>query len=156
LGRPTPNRQDAIEKEQRVFELFRIWLIVVALGMAVAGTLMALLGGTRLFAGVDRLIDPAFWKKAPDAAVHNYKAWIYGVLGGTMAGWGLTVAILVAGAFSTRQAWAWWSVAAGVGLWFVLDTAQSLRYRVYANAFVNTALLVTLAIPLAFTFADFH
>jgi hypothetical protein len=156
LVRPAVDRQDAIDKEERVFELSRMWLIVVALGMTVAGTLMALLGGTRVFAGMDRLIDPAFWKEAPDAAVHNYKAWIYGVLGGTMAGWGLTVALLVAGAFSTRQTWAWWSVAAGVGLWFVLDTGQSLRYRVYANALINTALLVLLAVPLAFTFGEFH
>jgi hypothetical protein len=77
-------------------------------------------------------------------------------LGAIMAAWGLTVAILVSQVWNTHQAWVWWSVTASVGLWFVLDTGQSLRYRVFANAAINTVLLVVLAVPLAFTFGDFH
>jgi hypothetical protein len=139
-----------------MFEFFRLWLIVVAGGMTMGGVLMALLAGTRVFAGMNRLIDPAFWKDAPDGAVRKYQAWIFGVLGGTMAGWGLTVALVVANAFSTRQAWVWWSVTLGTGLWYVLDTGQSLRYRVFANALINTIVLLALAIPLASTFGEFH
>ena len=139
-----------------MFEFWRIWLIVVGLGIAGAGVAMALLGGSRVFDGMNRLIDPAFWKDAPDPATRRYQTWIYGVLGGTMAGWGLTVAILVAGAFPTHQLWAWWSVAGAVALWFVLDTGQSLRHRVIANATLNTVVLAAVAIPLALTFGQFH
>jgi hypothetical protein len=139
-----------------MFEFFRLWLIVVGAGIAVGGVLFSLLGGTRIFAGMNRLIDPAFWDALPDAPARRFQAWIYGVMGAIMAGWGLTVAILVSQVWSTRQAWVWWSVAASVGLWFVLDTGQSLRYRVFANAAINTALLVALAIPLAFTFGEFR
>ena len=73
-----------------------------------------------------------------------------------MAGWGLSIAILVANAFSSHQAWVWWAVAGGVGLWFPLDTGRSLLHRVYANVIVNTALLIFLAIPLIGTFGEFH
>jgi hypothetical protein len=73
-----------------------------------------------------------------------------------MAGWGLCVAVVVANAFSSRQAWAWWAVAGGVALWFPLDTGRSLYHRVYANAALNAALLVALAIPLIGTFGEFH
>jgi hypothetical protein len=139
-----------------MFEFFRLWLILIGAGLAVGGVLLSLLGGTRIFAGMNRLIDPAFWDGLPDAPARRFQAWIYGVMGAIMAGWGLTVAILVSQVWNTRQAWVWWSVAASVGLWFVLDTGQSLRYRVFANAAINTALLVALAIPLAFTFGDFH
>ena len=139
-----------------MFEFFRLWLIVVGAGIAAGGVLLSLLGGTRVFAVMNRLIDPAFWDGLPDAPAQRFRAWIYGLLGAIMAAWGLTVAILVSQAWNTRQSWVWWSVAASVGLWFVLDTGQSLRYRVFANAAINTALLVALAIPLAFTFGDFH
>jgi hypothetical protein len=77
-------------------------------------------------------------------------------MGAVVAGWGLSIAILVAYAFDSRQAWAWWAVAGGVCLWFPLDTGRSLLRRVYANAIVNTALLVVLAIPLIGTFGEFH
>jgi hypothetical protein len=73
-----------------------------------------------------------------------------------MAGWGLCLAMLLANAFATKQAWVWWSVAGSVALWFPLDTGRSLCHKVYANAAGNTALLVLLAIPLIGTFGDFR
>lgn len=48
------------------------------------------------------------------------------------------------------------SLAAGLALWYPLDTGRSLYHRVYANAVVNTALLVVLVIPLIGTFSKFH
>ena len=139
-----------------MFEFYRVWLIVVGAGVAVGGVLLSLLGGTRVLAPVNRLIDPAFWDGLPDAPAQRFRAWIYGLLGAIMAAWGLTIAILVSQAWNTRQAWVWWSIAASVGLWFILDTGQSLRYHVFANAAINTILLAVLAIPLAFSFGDFH
>jgi hypothetical protein len=139
-----------------MFELFRIWLVVAGVGISLAGAAISLLGGTRVFAPINRLFDPAFWPGAPDEATRRYQAWIYGVLGGTMAGWGVTVTVLVSQAYASREGWVWWAVAAGTALWYVLDTTQSVRYRVYANAVINTALLVALAIPLALTFTEFR
>ena len=139
-----------------MFDFFRAWLMVVGFGMAVGGVAMALLAGTRVFDVIDRLIDPAFWKAPPDAATRQFQAWSYAVTGAVMAGWGLTVAILAWQAFPSRQAWAWWAVAAGAGLWFVLDTGQSLRHRVFANAAINVAVLVAVAVPLIAIFGDFH
>ncbi|MGZ6272951.1 MAG: hypothetical protein ACXWM8_01470 [Candidatus Limnocylindrales bacterium] len=139
-----------------MFDFFRLWLIVAGASIALGGLLLSLLGGTPALAWMNRLIDPAFGPGVADESARRFQAWIYGVLGAVMAGWGLAIAILVNGAFSTRQAWVWWAVALGAGLWFVLDTGQSLRYRVFANAAINTVLLVVLAIPLAFTFGEFH
>jgi hypothetical protein len=134
----------------------RVWLIVVGVAMAVGGTMLALLGGTRLLAFLDRLIDPAFWHDTPDASTRRYQAWIYGVLGGTMAGWGLTVALLAASDFAARETWLWWTIASGTALWFVVDTGQSLRFRVWANVALNAAVLIAVAIPLALTFGEFN
>jgi hypothetical protein len=139
-----------------MFEFFRLWLLVVSAGMVVGGVALVLAAGTPLFSGLNRLIDPAFWSGAPDASTRGFQAWLYSVMGAVMAGWGLSIAILVANAFSSHQAWVWWAVAGGVGLWFPLDTGRSLLHRVYANVIVNTALLIFLAIPLIGTFGEFH
>jgi hypothetical protein len=47
-------------------------------------------------------------------------------------------------------------VAASLAIWYPLDTGRSLYHRVYVNAILNTVLLVVVAVPLAFTFAEFH
>jgi len=73
-----------------------------------------------------------------------------------MAGWGLCIAFIAANAFATRQAWAWWSIAASLALLYPLDTGRSLYHRVRANAFLNTVVLVLVTLPLAFTFGEFY
>ena len=47
-------------------------------------------------------------------------------------------------------------MAAGLAVWFALDTGRSLFHRVYANAALNAVLLVLAAIPLIGTFGEFH
>jgi hypothetical protein len=58
--------------------------------------------------------------------------------------------------FKRRERWARDCMAAGIGLWFVLDTAVSLYHRVYFNALaVNVPLLLIVALPLWFTRREF-
>jgi hypothetical protein len=146
----------AVPEEKQVFEFFRIWLLVVTGAAAVAGAIGVLIVGTPLFALINPLIDRAFWATAPDAATRRFQAWSYGVMFAVLAGWGMCMAMLVANAFATRQAWVWWSIAGSVALWFPLDTGRSLYHRVWANAAGNAALLALLAIPLIGTFSDFR
>jgi hypothetical protein len=58
--------------------------------------------------------------------------------------------------FKRRERWARDCIAAGIGLWFVLDTAISLYHGVYFNALaVNVPLLVIVGLPLWFTRGEF-
>ena len=139
-----------------MFEFFRLWLLVLFGAMAVAGGAMVLIAGTPLFAVVGRLLDRPFWPGGPDATTRGFQSWAYGVTFAVMAGWGLSLAILVANAFGSRQAWVWWTIAASLAVWYPLDTGRSLLHRVYINAILNTALLVAVAIPLAGTFGEFR
>ena len=139
-----------------MFELFRLWLLVVTGAMAVAGAAMVLLVGTPLFNVLGRLLDRGFWPAGPDAATRSFQSWSYGVTFAVMAGWGLSLAILIANAFASKQAWVWWSITASLALWYPLDTGRSLRHRVWANAALNTGLLVVMAIPLIGTFGEFR
>ncbi len=139
------------------FEFWRRWLLIVALALVGFGLFIALFNQTGVFDLVfnDR-IDPAFWPAHADAVGDDFQAWIYGVLGATLAGWGVTIVFLVAGPFERREPWAWLSLALGIGLWFVVDTAISLSSGVYFNAFaVNVPLLILAGAPLIATRREF-
>ncbi len=139
-----------------MFEFFRVWLLVLGSAMALAGTAMVLIAGTPLFAVAGRLLDRPFWGGGPDETTRRFQAWACSVTFATMAGWGLCLAFIAANAFATRQSWAWWAIAASVAVWYPLDTGRSLFHGVYVNALLNTALLLAVAVPLAFTFGEFH
>lgn len=139
-----------------MFELVRMWLLIIGCAMALAGTFMVLIAGTPLFALVGRYLDRPFWSTGADETTRRFEAWAYSVTFATMAAWGLCVAFIAANAFGTHEAWAWWCIAASVAVWYPLDTGRSLYHRVYANAALNTAMLVAVAVPLVLTFGEFR
>jgi hypothetical protein len=124
--------------------------------MAVVGAAAVLIAGSPLFSRIGSFFDRAFWPGRPDAIVRNFQSWAYSVTFAVMAGWGTLMAIVIANAFASREAWVWWSIAASLAVWYPLDTGRSLLHKVYANAALNTALLVILAIPLIGTFGEFN
>jgi hypothetical protein len=138
-----------------MFEACRSWLVLDGVALAVVGAIMALATGTPAVAAAGRRFDRPFWPAGTDAVTRRFQAWAYSVTFATMAGWGVALAMIAANAFPSRQAWAWWSIAGGMIVWFVLDTGRSLRYRVHANAVLNAALLLMVAIPLALTAGEF-
>jgi hypothetical protein len=134
------------------FDFWHRWLWWVSLGLVAFGVGMAVLNRTFVFAPINRPIDAGFWNAGvlPNG-VSAFQAWIYGAWGATVAGWGLTAALLVRHAFARHTAWAWWALVSGVGLWYVLDTAFSAAYGVWPNVLLNTVLLVLFALPLTAT-----
>jgi hypothetical protein len=135
------------------FSFWQRWLFVVALIIVVFGVFMAVLNGTALFDWLfNNQIDPVFWG---DTAVadnaQTFQRFVYGVLGATVAGWGVFIAFIAHYPFRQKEKWAWNCVLAGVLLWFLIDTPISLYFQVNFNAAFNTLLLVLVILPLAFT-----
>ncbi len=143
-------------QEYPVFEACRIWLMLVGMAFAVAGTAMVLIASVPRLSPLLRLLDRPFWPGGPDETTRRFETWAYSVTFATMAGWGVCIASIAANAFATRQAWAWWTIAGSLALWYPLDTGRSLLHRVYANVALNTVALVVTAIPLALTYSAFH
>ncbi len=140
------------------FNFWQRWLRVVAWGVTAFGLLMALLVETPLFAAFHAQIDPAFWPEGaltPEAFV-AYRGWALSAWGATVAGWGLLLALLVGGPFRSRQPWVWPAIAVSLSLWFVLDTAASLRHGVGFNVGLNVLIFVLAAIPLLATRRAFY
>ena len=135
----------------RNFTLWNRWLWIASLVLVVFGVAMALLNRTIVFSTLNRSIDPVFWPAGVPEGVNEFQAWVYGAWGATVIGWGVMAAVLVRFAFSRREAWTWWALAAGIGAWYVIDTAISALHGVWINVILNTVLMVMFAIPLAAT-----
>jgi hypothetical protein len=137
------------------FDFWHRWLWWVSLGLMAFGLGMAVLNRTNVFAPINQPIDSAFWigGTIPDG-VSAFQGWIYGAWGATVAGWGLTAALLVRHGFARHTAWAWWALASGIGLWFVLDIFFSAAYGVLLNVVLNLILFTLFALPLAATRKD--
>jgi hypothetical protein len=131
------------------FESCQRWLLAVVASLVPFGLLLALAYESALFAAINARIDAAFWGSEPvPAAASRYAAWVHAVLGGAMAGWGVSLTFVVHHAFRRREPWARSCVLWGLATWFVIDTVASLRFGVHANALLNLALLVAAAPPL--------
>ncbi len=82
------------------FDFWRKWLLAVCFIMIAFGLIIALLSWTPLSSVFNGLVDDAFWQGGEPAGFEQYRLWIYGVLGASMAGWGVTLAYLVLNPFT--------------------------------------------------------
>ncbi len=80
-----------------------------------------------------------------------FQAWIYGVLGATLASWGILITAIASFAFRPGEKWAWYSISVAITLWFVIDQIVSLYHSVLFNVAFNAILFAILVLPLLFT-----
>lgn len=138
------------------FSFWQRWLFVFSLVVVVFGLGMTLLNRTPLFAVIDSQVNPVFWGTNPlPAGVNEFQGFVYGVLGATMAGWGVFLAFIIHYPFQVRERWAWNAFAFGLSLWYVTDTSISLYFGVVFNAIFNTVIFILAVLPLFFTYREF-
>ena len=138
------------------FSFWQRWLFVFSLVVVIFGLGMATLNRTPLFAIFDLQVNPVFWGTGVlPAGVILFQGWIYGVLGATMAGWGVFLAFIARYPFRNRERCAWNALLIGLSLWYLTDTALSLHFGVVFNAIFNTAIFILAMLPLFFTRQDF-
>lgn len=135
------------------FSFWQRWLSIVGFLLSAFGLALAFFNHAPLFDLLfNNQINPAFW---PDGNVPGpaaaFQRWVYGVLGATVAGWGIFVVFVAHYPFRRKEPWAWNCVALGITVWYVADTAISLYFGVGFNAAFNIVLLVSALLPLLFT-----
>lgn len=139
------------------FLFWQKWLLALGGVIVAFGLALAVFNQTPLFDALfNWQINPTFWAEADiTPQIKAFQHWVYGVLGATMAGWGVFILFIVHEPFRRRERWAWNCLAVGVGLWFVVDTALSLAANVIFNAAFNSLLVVLIAPPLLATRSHF-
>jgi hypothetical protein len=139
------------------FNFWQKWLLVVSILIIAFGLGLAVLNRTPIFFTLfDRPINPIFWNSGGlPSGVNEFQGWVYGVLGSTMAGWGIFFAYITHIPFKRRERWTWNCLLIGMLVWYIADTAISLRYNVIFNALFNTVILLLVILPLIFTYKYF-
>jgi len=139
------------------FGFWHRWLFISSVGLSLFGlVLFAFPGSLVVDILFNREINTVFWgSKTMPANLSNYQQWIYGLLGATIAGWGIVLAFLSAVPFGKKENWSWWAVFSGLVVWFLLDTFASPRYQVTYNTFVNIVVMLMVGLPLLFTRKNF-
>jgi hypothetical protein len=138
------------------FLFWQRWLFIFSLIVIIFGLGMALLNRTPFFAVFDSQVNPVFWGSNPlPTGVNEFLGWVYGVLGATMAGWGVFLAFVARFPFRNRERWAWNALLMGLSLWYLTDTGLSLYFGVVFNAIFNTAIFILAMLPLFFTRQEF-
>jgi hypothetical protein len=134
------------------FSFWQRWLFAVGALLTVFGIVMAFFSGTAVFELFNSQVDPVFWRTEDIADnARRFQQWIYGVLGATVAGWGVFVTFVAHYPFRKKEKWSWDCLVVGLLLWYLTDTAISLNFKVYFNAVFNTVLLVLVMLPVIFT-----
>jgi hypothetical protein len=134
------------------------WLLFVGWLLAVFGLLLGFLNQTRLFdVAFNRQIDSVFWSNGvPAESIELFQAWIYGVLGATVSGWGVFIVFLARYPFRRRERWARNCIAVGITVWYIADTSISLYFGVTFNAVFNTVLAFLVCAPIMATREEFR
>lgn len=127
-------------------KLARRFLQLYALAHLVGGLLLPWMVGTALFSDYNRALAEAF--HVSDAATSAQVRFLTGLMGPTVASWGLLFFLLVQEAFArpTRRLW-WGMVLAGL-LWAPYDSFLSWQNGIYLNVVINLLSLTALLVPL--------
>jgi hypothetical protein len=125
------------------------WLLAESISLIGLGLFVAFGHQTALFDAIlGRSVAAAFWQGQTPAGLANFQAFIYGVLGMSIVGWGLTLVAIARNAFLRRERWAWVGIAIAITAWFVPDTAISVYHGVWVNVALNCVLAAGFYLPL--------
>ena len=142
-------REQKMENDDNRFIFFYRSLLVLNVLVIISGAGIAILGDTFIYDPFNSVFDAYFWGDAPvPEQAQRFRAWVYGVLGGAMAGWGFCLYFIMRHAFHKKEKWAWNAISVSLVAWFILDTGASLWWGVTANVILNSAILVAFAVPL--------
>jgi hypothetical protein len=116
------------------------WLVVVTLGVLLFGiSLIVAPEFTRRFFGLLLYSSPESLATFGAPAV-AYITLVHGVLGAVMVGWGVALLFTLPGPFRHFSKQGWRTMVVSLLVWFIPDTALSLRSGFWQNATPNPPL----------------
>jgi hypothetical protein len=127
------------------------WLKITAILVTIFGIKLALFNQTVLFNFINKPIERIF-NFNPEVArlISPLQGWLVGVLGATMAGWGISMLFLIMYPLRKKEMWSWNAIMLSLVVWYLIDTTLSARSGVYLNVVINTIFLIQFLAPLLF------
>ena len=139
------------------FAFWHKWLLVVGIANIGIGLVIALAPGSFLFAPHTEAIADVFFEGHLTEAAEELRTFLFGILGGTLAGYFFLQTLIVWIPFRKRQRWAWHAVAWVLLLWFVVDSSLSIYHGALFNVWmINVWALLLIGVPLMMTYTEFR
>ncbi|MDY0093266.1 MAG: hypothetical protein RBT80_11265 [Candidatus Vecturithrix sp.] len=130
-------------------KVYIYWLITVSIVVVIAGIIFAFIAPYFI-----QSIQDIFYYSFNDQSLQsinvidkNHINWIYGVLGGTLAGWGMMILFMSISLLKENNKAIWNTILISVITWFVIDIIITVKYMVIPNIVVNIAILIAVIIP---------
>lgn len=132
------------------FHFWQQWLVIANVIFTIFGVLVAFAGDTILFELHNQQSLAVFFDGQPmTEQMLTFKKFLFGIIGGTIAGFHLLMVFVAKNGFKNKEKWAYQCVLYGTLLWFVIDTSLSLYYGAWHNvAMVNLVAFVGIGLPL--------
>jgi hypothetical protein len=145
-------------KNDRALQFWTVWLLVAHACFSFVGLLVAFAGNSFFFLLHNQATRSVFFSGAElPPEVLPYKQFLYGIIGGTIAGFHALSLFVVQYGFRAGNRWAWNALAASLLIWFAIDSGLSMAHGAAFNVYlINLPALAGGGIPLLFSWRFFR
>lgn len=139
------------------FLFWQKWLTYVNIMIVLLGVFIALFSNSIIFKLHNSGTKEVFFdgqEFTPE--VLNLKNWLFGIIGGTIAGFHILMVFISEYAFKRKEKWAYRALWLGLLTWFVIDSGISYLYGATHNiVIINLVALILIGLPLFMTRKQF-
>ena len=140
------------------FLFWQRWLFCTSLLFACFGFVFAIYGNNLLFLPYNKLLSTVFWHRSEfPLEVEPFRAFIYGPLGATIAGFYILLAFIAWYPFREKQKWSRNAIITAFSFWVIIDSSVCLHFGVYPQIYIiNAFSIIVKALPIIFTWNEFN
>lgn len=120
--------------------------MLYAFAHVAGGLLLPWLVDTVLFTHYNNILATAFGVQ--EAAAQRQAIFLTGLMGPTIASWGLLFALVVQQSFAQPTKLGWWGMVLAGLLWAPYDSFLSWQQGIHPNILINAVSLLALLLPL--------
>jgi len=140
------------------FNFWQKWLTWANVVTLILGVLLAFAGNSFIFKPHNYYTQEIFFSgDAITGDMLQFKNWLFGIIGGTIAGFQLLIIFISENAFKNKEKWAYQAILYSLILWFVIDSSVSIYTGALYNVIIiNLVALFLIGLPLVMTRKVFY
>jgi len=144
--------------EDSKFNFWQKWLTWANVITLIVGILLAFFGNSFVFKLHNSYTQNVFFGgDVISGDMLQFKNWLFGIIGGTIAGFQLLIIFISENAFKNKERWAYQAILYALILWFVIDSSISIYTGALYNVIIiNLVALFLIGLPLVMTRHAFY
>ncbi len=139
------------------FIFWQKWLFYTSLVFVMAGIAFAFFGNNFLFQPYNKMLAKLFWHSSTfPTEAEQFRSFIYGPLGGTIACCYILLAFIARYPFKNKERWARNAIMIAFTVWVLIDSSVCIYFGAYPQVYLINIFSITIkALPIIFTWKHF-